>query len=88
MIGKKFCPNCGSEEVVMVAGGITGAWMCKECSYSGSIFPEQPLIGAGRIIKEELDEQEEESMELDEALFGKAKKKSKVKKLKPKRRKK
>ncbi len=44
MLGKKFCPKCGSEDVMMVAGGITGTWMCKKCGFSGSIFPEKELI--------------------------------------------
>ena len=45
MIGKKFCPNCGSENVYMMAGGITGTWMCSNCGYSGSIFPEREIVG-------------------------------------------
>ncbi len=45
MIGKKFCPKCRSEEVMMVAGGITGSWMCKKCGFSGSIFPEKEIVG-------------------------------------------
>ncbi len=43
MLTKKFCPNCGSEDVDMIAGGITGGWMCRNCGYSG-IFPEKPII--------------------------------------------
>ncbi len=39
-MGKKFCPECESEEVMLVAGGITGGWMCKECGHVG-IFPEK-----------------------------------------------
>ena len=45
MITKKICPNCGSNEVDMIAGGITGSWMCKECGYSGSVFPEEEILG-------------------------------------------
>ncbi len=45
MTGKKFCPNCGSENIHMVAGGITGTWMCANCGYSGSIFPERESVG-------------------------------------------
>lgn len=40
---KKFCPNCGSDEVDLAAGGITGMWMCRDCGYTG-IFPEKPLV--------------------------------------------
>jgi len=43
MQGEKFCPKCGSEEIILAAGGITGGWLCKKCGYSG-IFPEKPLI--------------------------------------------
>jgi len=60
MLSKKFCPNCGSEEVRMVASGMTGAWMCKKCGFSGSIFPEKEIIGGNmnenlksKTIKEE-----------------------------------
>ena len=44
MLSKKFCPKCRSEEVIMVAGGITGTWMCKSCGFSGSIFPEKEIL--------------------------------------------
>ncbi len=45
ILGVRICPNCGSEEVMMVAGGITGSWMCKKCGYSGSVFPEKEIVG-------------------------------------------
>ncbi len=47
MLMKKFCPNCGSEDIDMVTGGITGSWICRKCGYSGSIFPEKPIIMEG-----------------------------------------
>lgn len=54
MIGKKFCPNCGSEDVDLAGGGVMGIWICRECGYSGSIFPEKPFIGGEtREISEE-----------------------------------
>ena len=60
MLSKKFCPNCGSEEVMMVAGGMTGTWMCKKCGFSGSIFSEKEIVGGnmnenlkGKIVKGE-----------------------------------
>jgi transposase-like protein len=40
-MGIKFCPNCGSEEIMLAAGGITGGFVCKNCGFSGSIFPEK-----------------------------------------------
>lgn len=45
MTGKKFCPRCGSDDVEMVAGGITGSFMCNNCGYSGSVFPEKEFVG-------------------------------------------
>lgn len=45
MISKKFCPRCKSEDVMMVAGGTIGMWMCKKCGFSGSIFPEKEILG-------------------------------------------
>lgn len=44
MLGKKFCPKCRSEDIAMVAGGITGSWMCKKCGFSGSVFPEREIV--------------------------------------------
>ncbi len=46
MITKKFCPNCGSDDVQMIAGGTIGTWICKNCGFSGSIFPEKPIVGS------------------------------------------
>jgi ribosomal protein L37AE/L43A len=40
---KRFCPKCGSDEVMMVAGGTTGMWVCKSCGFSGPSFPEEPI---------------------------------------------
>ncbi|MCH7568676.1 MAG: TFIIB-type zinc ribbon-containing protein [Nanoarchaeota archaeon] len=45
MISKKFCPRCRSEDVAMIAGGVTGTWMCKKCGFSGSVFPEREIVG-------------------------------------------
>lgn len=39
----KFCPNCKSEDVEMVAGGITGGWMCRACGYSGPVLEKEIL---------------------------------------------
>ncbi len=63
MIGKKFCPNCGGDDVEMVAGGITGAWMCADCGYSGSIFPEKPIVGGKSA---EYEEETEDDLDLDD----------------------
>jgi ribosomal protein L37AE/L43A len=43
-MGIKFCPTCGSEEITMEAGGITGTWRCNKCGFSGSVFPEKELL--------------------------------------------
>ncbi|MBI2452410.1 hypothetical protein HYV50_05030 [Candidatus Pacearchaeota archaeon] len=54
MITKKFCPKCGSEDIQMVAGGLIGSWMCKNCGFSGSIFPEKPIIVSEQQINKKL----------------------------------
>ncbi|MDO8508472.1 MAG: hypothetical protein Q7S27_02185 [Nanoarchaeota archaeon] len=46
MLSVKFCPQCNSEDIQMVAGGITGTWTCKDCGYIGSIFPEKEIAGS------------------------------------------
>ncbi len=45
MLTKKFCPKCGDEDVIMVAGGEIGMWECKKCGFRSSIFPEKEVIG-------------------------------------------
>jgi len=58
MIGKRFCPNCGSDNVEMVAGGMTGSFMCNDCGFSGSVFPERPIVG-----RKGIDNEDEEVVE-------------------------
>ena len=79
MIGKKFCPSCGGDNVEMVAGGMTGAWMCVDCGYSGSIFPEKPIVGSKLSDNESEDE---EDLDLDEEKEIKVRKKAKKKNIK------
>lgn len=43
-MGRKTCPKCGGEDIMMVTGGLTGAWKCKDCSYENDIFPEKEEI--------------------------------------------
>ncbi len=45
MLTKKFCPRCGSEDIELVAGGIGGIFMCTNCGFSGSVFPEKEIVG-------------------------------------------
>jgi ribosomal protein L37AE/L43A len=45
MITRKICPNCGSEDVFMISGGITGTWKCKNCGHTGAVF-EKEIIGS------------------------------------------
>jgi len=45
MLSRKFCPKCGSEDVMMIAAGMTGSWMCKKCGFTGSVFPEKEVVG-------------------------------------------
>ena len=56
MITTKICPNCGSEEVYMIAGGITGTWMCKKCGYSGPVFEKEIIESEvkGKVSKKEI----------------------------------
>ena len=44
MITKKICPECESENVELVAGGIIGGYMCKDCGFLGNIFPEIQIL--------------------------------------------
>ena len=43
MVGIKFCPQCGSDDVGFSTGGITGQEICNECGFLG-IFPEKEII--------------------------------------------
>jgi uncharacterized Zn finger protein len=40
----KTCPSCGSSEIELFAGGITGAYRCKKCGYVGSLIVEKELF--------------------------------------------
>ncbi|MDO8460434.1 MAG: hypothetical protein Q7S74_04955 [Nanoarchaeota archaeon] len=65
MITKKICPTCGSFDLMPVAGGLTGIWMCKECGYSGNMI-EKPIIGGniqGEDDMEEMEDFDEENIE-------------------------
>lgn len=55
MSGKRFCPNCGSDNVEFMGGGITGSFMCSDCDYMGSVFPERT---ANKDLDDEMDEEE------------------------------
>ena len=37
---RRFCPMCGSEDVRMEAGGVSGIYICNKCKFRGAIFPE------------------------------------------------
>ena len=70
IIAKKFCPECGSENVDMVAGGIMGTYVCNDCGYTGA-FPEKPLVGRGL----EDDEMNKHLDEIKKEIKSKGKKK-------------
>jgi ribosomal protein L37AE/L43A len=44
-MGRRVCPRCGSEDLMMVTGGITGMWECKKCGYANDTFPEREEMG-------------------------------------------
>lgn len=52
MIEKRFCPKCkgGDAEPLIGIGGFTGTYRCRECGFSGSIFPVRETI---KIAKKE-----------------------------------
>ena len=52
MVGKKYCPNCGSENVVEE----DGKYICNGCDFEASIFPERHLIVED--MEDEMDEEE------------------------------
>ena len=62
-IGKRFCPECESEDVEMVAGGVTGMWLCRECGNSG-MFPEKHEPGKEDDEFEEIEKVEDEEYEI------------------------
>ncbi|GEM_PF-3268012 len=39
----KFCPRCKSTEIQAFAGGVTGTWQCKNCSFLSPLFPEKVM---------------------------------------------
>ncbi|MEI6731391.1 MAG: hypothetical protein WCK90_01790 [archaeon] len=78
MIGKRTCPECDSDDVTAVEG--SGIFMCKQCGYSGTNFPENVSVSH---YGEEIDEGDEDLDELvDDTKVHKIKKKGKAKKSK------
>lgn len=37
----KKCPKCGSTELVLAFGAITGQYVCKKCGYVGPLVVEK-----------------------------------------------
>ncbi|RMD66254.1 hypothetical protein D6817_04470 [Candidatus Pacearchaeota archaeon] len=52
MIEKRICPNCGSDDLVMAAGGVMGIFVCKRCGYRGSVFPVRQIDKQAREEKQ------------------------------------
>ena len=48
----RFCPNCESEEIMLATGGITGGFVCKDCGFSGAIFPEKEIPNKSNKLRE------------------------------------
>ena len=73
-MGTKFCPNCGSEDVDLEAGGISGTMVCGDCGFRGSMFPERTFLG------DESEVEEDEPKKEKSKTVKKVKKESKTKK--------
>jgi len=57
MAGKRFCPNCGSEEIEMLEEeGLNGMLACMDCDFKGNVFPQKELIGDADTLEEEVEE--------------------------------
>jgi len=39
----RFCPKCGSTELILIAGGELGLMECKKCGFRSEIFPEKEI---------------------------------------------
>ena len=70
MVGKKYCPNCGSENVMEE----DGKYICNGCDFEAGVFPERHLI------VEDIEDEEDEEEELTKKIKAKAKKIVKSKK--------
>ena len=62
MPGKRFCPNCGSEDVDLMDGGISGNMQCQDCGFFGTLFPERTLL------VEDEDLEDDESVEKEDKI--------------------
>jgi len=38
----------------MVAGGVTGTYMCRNCGFSGSVFPEKEILSKEQTSRSEV----------------------------------
>lgn len=85
MIGKRYCPQCESDNVTPLEGGDLDMWICNECGHSAADFPQTS------IVKSEFDEggeeefDEDEDIEEDKPKKKTAKKSAKKVKSKPKK---
>lgn len=76
--GKRFCPNCGSDNVEFMGGGMTGSFMCSDCDFMGSVFPERAI---SKDIDEDIDDENEVKKEKkSKTKISKSKKKGAKKK--------
>jgi ribosomal protein L37AE/L43A len=51
---KRFCPNCGSQNIDWVLPQTWSKWRCKDCGYIGALIIEDGSI-ADQIRKEYLE---------------------------------
>ena len=55
-----YCPNCKSQEIFPVAGGVVGqVFLCKDCGYRGSFVLEIDGADAFKEIEKENKENKE-----------------------------
>ena len=79
MTGKRFCPNCGGDNVDLADGAITGSYICLDCDYTGTLFPERT---DNKDLEDMDDEVEVNKSKTKKKIDGKKKKDVKKKSIK------
>ncbi|MFH1400225.1 MAG: hypothetical protein ABIH41_01785 [Nanoarchaeota archaeon] len=45
---KTYCPRCQSPNIRLYIGGMTGAYLCPDCGYMGSLIIDKDFIVQGK----------------------------------------